>query len=122
MPPSNSRTINVKATVLVVTLGTDNQLTAEDPSLGRSAQTGVGEGCEPRQLTVFFEARRRVINVSTEEQRHRRHEERVFEESLRKHGQLVDDDNEELPSGATHRVVTDNEGRRVIRRERFSAI
>jgi hypothetical protein len=49
------------------------------------------------------------------------HEERVFEKSLREHGQLAERDVEELPPGATHQVEKDDEGHDVVRRERFSA-
>ncbi len=49
-------------------------------------------------------------------------EERVFEKSLREHGQLAEGDVEELPPGATHQVEKDDEGRDVITRKRFSAI
>jgi hypothetical protein len=45
----------------------------------------------------------------------------IFERSLREHGQLAEADAEELPPGATHQVVTDEEGERTIDRKRFSA-
>ena len=48
-------------------------------------------------------------------------EKRLFEKSLRAHGQLAERDAEELPPGATHQVEKDDQGRDVIRRKRFSA-
>lgn len=48
-------------------------------------------------------------------------DEELFEESLKEHGQLADEDAAELPSGATHRVVTGDDGKPEIRRERYSA-
>jgi hypothetical protein len=48
-------------------------------------------------------------------------EKRGFERSLREHGQLAEQGVEELPPGATHQVETDDEGREVLRRKRFSA-
>jgi hypothetical protein len=48
-------------------------------------------------------------------------EERVFEKSLREHGQLAEADVEELPPGATHKIEKDDEGHDVARRKRFSA-
>jgi len=49
-------------------------------------------------------------------------EEELFEESLREHGQLADEDAEELPPGATHQVQTNDKGERKVSRKRFSAI
>jgi hypothetical protein len=48
-------------------------------------------------------------------------EARVFEKSLREHGQLAERDADELPRGATHQVEKDDEGHDVVRRKRFSA-
>lgn len=52
----------------------------------------------------------------------RRDEEELFENSLREHGQLADEDADELPPGATHQVETTEDGERKVRRKRFSAI
>jgi hypothetical protein len=57
-------------------------------------------------------------NEETDEAR----EARIFERSLREHGQLAEQDAEELPPGATHHVEKDDEGHDVVRRDRFSAI
>ena len=51
-----------------------------------------------------------------------RDEQEAFEESLTAHGQLADEDAEELPPGATHQVETNAKGERKIVRRRFSAI
>lgn len=48
-------------------------------------------------------------------------EKRLFEKSLRDHGQVADSDAEELPAGATHKVETGPDGREIVRRKRFSA-
>jgi hypothetical protein len=48
-------------------------------------------------------------------------EKELFEESLRENDQLAEDNEAELPAGATHRAVTTEDGAREIRRERFSA-
>lgn len=48
-------------------------------------------------------------------------EEEFFEECLREHGQLADEECTELPPGATHQVTTDATGERKITRKRFSA-
>ncbi|MHC9297124.1 hypothetical protein ACRCUN_32075 [Mycobacterium sp. LTG2003] len=50
-----------------------------------------------------------------------RSEEELFEESLRRHGQLANSESEELPPGATHEETTDESGERKVRRKRMSA-
>jgi hypothetical protein len=51
-----------------------------------------------------------------------RDEEELFEESLRENGQLAEEDSEELPPGATHKVETNDKGERKVQRKRFSAL
>ncbi len=48
-------------------------------------------------------------------------EEKFFEECLREHGQLADEEGAELPPGATHQMTTDANGERKVTRKRFSA-
>jgi hypothetical protein len=49
-------------------------------------------------------------------------EEELFEDSLRAHGQLVEDDSDDQPPNATHHVEINERGERFVRRDRFSAI
>jgi hypothetical protein len=51
----------------------------------------------------------------------RQGEEEFFEQCLREHGQLADEECSELPAGATHQVTTDDTGERHVVRKRFSA-
>jgi hypothetical protein len=60
--------------------------------------------------------------VTTKRNPSQRGEEELFEESLSEHGQLAEEDAEELPPGATHQVKTDDNGERKVVRKRFSAI
>lgn len=46
----------------------------------------------------------------------------AFERSLREHGQLAGTGDDPLPAGATHRLERDEQGRTVIRRERFTGL
>jgi FMN phosphatase YigB (HAD superfamily) len=78
-------------------------------------------GGAPRRATVSFDSAGKVTNVTDKDDEPGPGEEQLFEESLREHGQLADEDVEELPPGATHREGTDEQGKKVIRRERFSA-
>jgi beta-phosphoglucomutase-like phosphatase (HAD superfamily) len=78
-------------------------------------------GGAPRRATVSFDAAGKVANMTDQDDNPGPGEEQLFEESLREHGQLADEDAEELPPGATHRAVTDEQGNKVIRRDRFSA-
>lgn len=48
-------------------------------------------------------------------------EEEFFEECLREHGQLADEECTELPAGATHQVTTNEHGEKTVIRKRFSA-
>ena len=77
-------------------------------------------GGAPQPATVTFDSAGRVTQLTTNDDRPGP-EEQLFEESLREHGQLAEGDSEELPPGATHQVQTDEDGRKVIRRKRFSA-
>jgi hypothetical protein len=60
--------------------------------------------------------------LSSKSNRTERTEEELFEESLREHGQLAEEDSGEPPPDATHHVETNERGERVVRRDRFSAI
>jgi hypothetical protein len=51
----------------------------------------------------------------------RQREEELFEECLREHGQLADEECGELPPGATHQITTDDKGERQVTRKRYSA-
>jgi hypothetical protein len=60
--------------------------------------------------------------MTTERNPSKRDEEKLFEDSLNEHGQLAEEDCEELPPGTTHQVETNDKGERKIQRKRFSAI
>jgi hypothetical protein len=62
-----------------------------------------------------------VTQVSTKSNKPERTEEELFEESLRRHGQLTEENGPEPPD-ATHHVETDDKGEPTVRRDRFSAI
>jgi hypothetical protein len=62
-----------------------------------------------------------VTQVSTKKDQTERTEEELFEESLRRHGQLAEEGAPEPPD-ATHHVETDETGERTVRRDRYSAI
>lgn len=51
----------------------------------------------------------------------RQREEELFEECLREHGQLADEECTELPPGVTHQITTDDKGERQVTRKRYSA-
>ena len=51
----------------------------------------------------------------------RQREEEFFEECLREHGQLADEECAELPPGATHQITTNEKGECEVTRKRFSA-
>jgi hypothetical protein len=65
---------------------------------------------------------REVSQLTTNCNPSQRDEEELFEASLREHGQLAEEDAEELPPGATHQVETNDKGERKVQRKRFSAI
>lgn len=48
-------------------------------------------------------------------------EEEFFEECLREHGQLADEECTELPAGATHQITTNEKGEQTVSRKRYSA-
>lgn len=50
-----------------------------------------------------------------------RDEEEFFEECLREHGQLADEECTELPAGATHQITTNEKGEQKVTRKRYSA-
>jgi hypothetical protein len=60
--------------------------------------------------------------VSTRDRSSAHGEEELFEDSLRAHGQLADDQSDEKTPDATHHVEVDDRGERSVRRDRFSAI
>ena len=81
-------------------------------------------GRRPRTIDTGVAAVRaaeRVTTMTHDGETEEAREKRLFEKSLRAHGQLAERDAEELPPGATHQVEKDDEGRDVIRRKRFSA-
>ena len=51
----------------------------------------------------------------------RQRDEVFFEECLREHGQLADEECTELPPGATHQITTNEQGEREVTRKRYSA-
>lgn len=51
----------------------------------------------------------------------REREEDLFEECLREHGQLADEECTELPPGATHQITRDENGECHVTRKRYSA-
>ncbi len=51
----------------------------------------------------------------------RQREEEFFEECLREHGQLADEECTVLPPGATHQIATNEKGEREVTRKRYSA-
>ncbi len=59
--------------------------------------------------------------MSTNSNKPERTEEELFEESLRRHGQLAEQNGPEMPD-ATHHVETDDKGEPTVKRDRYSAI
>jgi hypothetical protein len=59
--------------------------------------------------------------VSTKSNKPERTEEELFEESLRRHGQLAEKNGPKTPD-ATHHVETDDKGEPTLKRDRYSAI
>ena len=60
--------------------------------------------------------------MSTKSKSTEQSEEELFEESLRRHGQLAEDDSDGSSPDATHHVEIDEKGERSVVRDRFSAI
>lgn len=89
-----------------------------------SVRFGLGLALDARNTAsaAIVELCRKVSKLAGKHEESWTEETRIFEESLRRCGKVVEGEYEKLPAGVTHQEVTDKHGQKVLRRRRFSAI